>query len=79
MPRSSAPMKVSRRLRNSSRSCAFRVEFNHRAASVPYFTGAGGVTPDGGNNGSPGAAIPGWKPDLINTEDRLSIAMMLKY
>ena len=57
----------------------FRVEFNHRAASVPYFTGAGGVTPDGGNNGSPGAAIPGWKPDLINTEDRLSIAMMVKY
>lgn len=57
----------------------FRAELNHRAASVPYFTGPGGVTPPGGNNGAPSAAIPGWKPDLVKSEDRLSLAMMVRY
>jgi len=31
----------------------FLWEFGYRHASVPYFTGRGGVTPPGGNNGSP--------------------------
>jgi hypothetical protein len=57
----------------------WRFEYNHRAASVPYFTGPNGVTPPGGNNGNPGAMVMGWSPDLVNTEDRLTAAMLLKY
>ncbi|MFO0675575.1 MAG: outer membrane beta-barrel protein [Polyangiaceae bacterium] len=56
-----------------------RLEFNHRAANVPYFAGPGGVTPDGGNQGSPGSAVPGFTPDLVKSEDRLTVALMLKY
>jgi hypothetical protein len=56
----------------------FHVEFNHRAASVPYFSGHGGVTPPGGNQGAPGSAVEGWAPDLSKTEDRLTVALMVK-
>jgi len=31
----------------------FRWEFTHRQANVPYWSGAGGITPPGGNNGYP--------------------------
>jgi hypothetical protein len=31
----------------------FRWEYDYRHASVPYWSGAGGITPPGGNNGSP--------------------------
>jgi hypothetical protein len=31
----------------------FRAEYDYRHASVPYWTGQGGITPPGGNNGSP--------------------------
>jgi hypothetical protein len=31
----------------------FRWEYDYRHASVPYWTGAGGITPPGGNNNSP--------------------------
>ena len=57
----------------------FRLEFNHRAANVPYFTGAGGVTPPGGNQGAPGSAVGGWSPDLVHAENRMTAAMMVKY
>jgi hypothetical protein len=33
----------------------FRWEYDYRHASVPYWTGRGGITPPGGNNGYPGA------------------------
>src|SRR6476619_6028846 len=33
----------------------WRLEYNHRAANVPYFSGPGGVTPPGGNTGSLGS------------------------
>lgn len=56
----------------------FRAEFNHRAASVPYFSGHGGVTPPGGNQGAPGSSVEGWSPDLVKTEDRLTAAMLVK-
>ena len=56
----------------------FRLEYNHRAASVPYFEGHGGVTPPGGNQGLPGSLVPGWSPDLVPTEDRLTLAMLIK-
>jgi hypothetical protein len=32
----------------------FRWEYDYRHASVPYWSGRGGITPPGGNNGSPG-------------------------
>jgi Putative beta-barrel porin-2, OmpL-like. bbp2 len=62
-----------------TRHLTFRAEFNHRYASVPYFSGRGGVTPPGGNIGGPGSLVPGWKPDLVHSEDRFTLAMMVRY
>lgn len=56
----------------------FVIEFNHRAANVPYFSGPGGVTPPGGNQGAPGSAVDGWAPDLRPTEDRLTLSLGVK-
>jgi hypothetical protein len=56
----------------------FRLEFNYREANVPYFAGHGGVTPPGGNNGDPTVKIPGWDPDLVTVERRLSLALLVK-
>ena len=56
----------------------FRFEYNHRAANVPYFTGEGGVTPPGGNTGTPGLVVPGWTPDLRKYERRFTIALLVK-
>jgi hypothetical protein len=56
----------------------FRIEFNHRHANVPYFAGQGGVTPPGGNKGDPGSFVPGWAPDLRQTEDRMTGAILVK-
>jgi hypothetical protein len=57
----------------------WRFEYNHRASNVPYFTGAGGITPPGGVNGSPGTLVPGWTPDLVKRENRLIIAVLVKF
>ena len=46
---------------------------------MPYVSGSGGVTPPGGNQGSPGSAVGGWAPDLIKASDRLTFAMMVRY
>ncbi len=62
-----------------SQYITFRWEFNHRHANVPYWSGPGGVTPPGGNNGDPGAIIPGWQPDLRKTEDRATMAILVKF
>jgi hypothetical protein len=56
----------------------FRLEFNHRQASVPYFSGPGGVTPSGGNSGAPGSLVPGFSPDLRKVENRLTFALLVK-
>ena len=37
-----------------SQYITFRLEYNHRAANVPYFSGPGGITPPGGNTGCTG-------------------------
>jgi hypothetical protein len=57
----------------------FRFELNHRAANVPYFAGSGGVTPPGGNTGTPGSVVPGFTPDLVKTETRLNLALLVKF
>jgi Putative beta-barrel porin-2, OmpL-like. bbp2 len=62
-----------------SQYITFRWEFNHRHANVPYWSGPGGVTPPGGNNGTPGAMVAGWQPDLRNTEDRATMAILVKF
>jgi hypothetical protein len=55
-----------------------RLEYNHREASVEYFSGPDGVTPPGGNQGSPGSAVEGWAPNLVKTENRMTAALLVK-
>ncbi len=78
-----------------SQYITFRWEFNHRAANVPYFSGSGGITPPGGNNGNPAALVcldgsvapPGgcspsvgtWNPDLRKNETRMNFAILVKF
>lgn len=66
-----------------SQYITFRWEFNHRHASVPYWTGPGGITPPGGNNGNPGFLVVQngvtWQPDLRKTEDRGTMAILVKF
>ena len=63
-----------------SQYITFRWEYDHRAANVPYFSGRGGITPPGGNNGNPGALVPGWSgPDLVKDENRLDLAILVKF
>jgi hypothetical protein len=62
-----------------SQYITFRWEFNHRHANVPYWSGPGGVTPPGGNQGAPGSLVPGWSPDLRHTEDRGTMAILVKF
>jgi len=62
-----------------SQYITWRIEYNHRAADVPYFSGPGGVTPPGGNTGAPGSFVPGWAPDLRNSENRMTGAILVKF
>ena len=62
-----------------SQYITFRWEFDHRHANVPYWSGPGGVTPPGGNNGNPGVETAGWQPDLRKTEDRATMAILVKF
>jgi hypothetical protein len=62
-----------------SQYITFRWEYNHRAANVPYFTGRGGITPPGGNTGPLGSTVPGWTPDLRKDENRLNMAILVKF
>ena len=70
-----------------SQYITFRWEYNHRAANVPYFSGPGGITPTSCPTnptflnicGSPGATVPGFTPDLRKTEDRATLAILVKF
>ena len=62
-----------------SQFVTFRSEFTHRHASVPYFTGPGGVTQPGGNQGPPGSMVSGWTPDLRPSENRITFALLVKF
>lgn len=55
-----------------------RLELNHRGAAVPYFVGSGGITPPGGNQGAPGSFVEGWQPDLRKTENRMTLALLVR-
>ena len=62
-----------------SQFITFRSEYNYRRADVPYFAGSGGVTPPGGNQGPDGSVVPGWAPDLVNSEKRVTLALLVKF
>jgi len=64
-----------------SQYITFRWEYNHRASNVPYYTGTGGITPNGGlgNSGPPGSLVPGFAPDLAKHENRMNMAIMVKF
>lgn len=63
-----------------NRNITFRLEFTHRWANVPYFSGSGGLTPPGGNDGSPsnGTNKGSWTPDLVQSENRITAAMLVR-
>jgi Putative beta-barrel porin-2, OmpL-like. bbp2/Carboxypeptidase regulatory-like domain len=67
-------------------------EATFRHSSVPYWTGSGGVTPPGGNNGSPASCVGGgadpttgncsatdWFPDLRTREVVVGAGVMVKF
>jgi len=61
----------------------FLAEFVHRQTDTPYYNGHGGVTsPNGYNNppvDNPGAAYPpGWRPDLVKSENRIIFAFLAR-
>jgi len=62
-----------------SQYITFRWEFDHRASNVPYFSGRGGITPLGGNTGALGSVVPGFTPDLVRDENRLNLAILVKF
>jgi hypothetical protein len=62
-----------------SQYITFRWEYNHRADNVPYFSGPGGVSPAGGNTGAPGSLVSGFAPDLRKSENRLNMAILVKF
>jgi hypothetical protein len=62
-----------------SQYITFRTEFDRRGANVPYFSGKGGVTPPGGNQGAPGSFVEGFTPDLRHTESRINLAILVKF
>ncbi|MBA3913915.1 MAG: porin [Acidobacteriales bacterium] len=62
-----------------SQYITFRWEYNYRSASVPYFTGSGGVTPPGGNQGAPGSTVTGFTPDLRRVENLLNMSVLVKF
>jgi hypothetical protein len=62
-----------------SQYITFRMEYNHRAANVPYFSGPGGITPAGGNTGAPGSVVPGFTPDLVKSENRMTGAILVMF
>jgi hypothetical protein len=61
-----------------SQFVTWRIEYNHRVASVPYFAGHDGITPPGGNQGAPGSMVDGWAPDLRRGEDRVQAVLMVR-
>jgi hypothetical protein len=69
-----------------SQFCTLRSEYVYRHASVPYFTGHMGVTPPNGDYSDvnpnqpipPQDLIPGWAPDLVKSEGRVTFAVLVK-
>jgi len=52
----------------------FRLEYDYRSSSVPYFTGAGGTTSASGWTNGPTGTTP-WAADLKKSENRITLAV----
>jgi hypothetical protein len=59
-----------------NQSITFRAEFVHRASSVPYFAGEGGVTSPTGYQWT--LLPPDWRPDLVKSESRIIFAVLFR-
>ena len=59
-----------------NQSFEFRLEYVHRNSSVPYFAGPGGVTSPNGYTTTP---APNWRPDLVTYEDRVIMALLVRF
>ncbi|HXX93846.1 MAG TPA: outer membrane beta-barrel protein, partial [Planctomycetota bacterium] len=62
----------------------FRLEFTRRFASVPYWSGRGGVTPPNGSVTNPDGTVtlPGggeWFPDLRKSENIITMGFLVRY
>ncbi len=59
----------------------WKFELIHREANVPYFAGHGGVTsPSGYTQTLTGVANPAsWVPDLVKSESRFVLAMVIRF
>ncbi len=57
----------------------FRAELDRRGATVPYFAGSGGITPQNGNTGPAGSQVANFTPDLRKYETRLNFALLVKF
>jgi len=59
-----------------SQFLTYRIEWVHREASVPYFAGRGGVTSQTGLTTTP--LDPAWTPDLVKSESKIIVAILLR-
>lgn len=59
-----------------NQSITFRIELVHRASSVPYFAGRGGVTSQTGYTTT--QLDPSWRPDLVKSENRIILALLFR-
>jgi hypothetical protein len=50
----------------------FRLEYGYRKSNIPYFAGKGGTTSPDGWIDTP---TIGWRPDLVKTENRVTLAL----
>ncbi len=55
-----------------------RLEYMHRTSSVPYFSGAGGITGPGGVAPTSAASAAAFSPDLRKTDDRALFNVTLR-
>jgi hypothetical protein len=56
----------------------FRLEYAHRWANIPYFSGPGGITGPGGVAPLPAANAPSFTPDLRQSDDRIVANVTLR-
>lgn len=54
----------------------FRAEYNHRQSDQNYFAGPGGISSGDGLNNH---ADPSFVPDLVKSEDRINLAMLVRF
>jgi hypothetical protein len=59
-----------------NQSLCVRLEYVHRHSDVPYFAGRGGVTSPSGYTTQ--TLPPDWRPDLVNDEDRIILAVLFR-